>query len=36
MQTHEVKQFNWLYQVIQDKWCPEEDSNLHDLTATGT
>jgi len=21
MQTHEVKQFNWLYQVIQEKWC---------------
>ena len=21
MQTNEVKQFNWLYQVIKEKWC---------------
>ena len=24
MQTHEVKQFNWLYQVIQEKWRARE------------
>jgi len=24
MQTHKVKQFNWLYHVIQEKWCPGE------------
>ena len=24
MQTHKVKQINWLYRVIHVKWCPGE------------
>ena len=27
MQTHKVKQFNWLYQIIHGKWCWRRDSN---------